>query len=104
MLLCARSRSPCAILVEEEVWGVAEFIYTMKNVRKAHGEGAKIGVVGPNGNGQVVDPLKIMAGIDQPSNGEAFLGPRRPPSASAAGAAARRDKTVRRTSKRPSAT
>jgi ATP-binding cassette ChvD family protein len=66
---------------------LAEFIYTMKNVRKAHGEkvvldnvtmafypGAKIGVVGPNGAGKS-SLLKIMAGIDQPSNGEAFLDP-----------------------------
>lgn len=66
---------------------MGEFIYTMKNVRKAHGEkvilddvtmafypGAKIGVVGPNGAGKS-SILKIMAGIDQPSNGEAFLDP-----------------------------
>jgi ATP-binding cassette ChvD family protein len=66
---------------------VAEFIYTMKKVRKAHGDkvilddvtmsfypGAKIGVVGPNGAGKS-SILKIMAGIDQPSNGEAFLDP-----------------------------
>ncbi|GAB09596.1 putative ABC transporter ATP-binding protein [Gordonia araii NBRC 100433] len=64
-----------------------EFIYTMKNVRKAHGDkvildnvtmsfypGAKIGVVGPNGAGKS-SILKIMAGLDQPSNGEAFLDP-----------------------------
>ncbi len=66
---------------------VAEFIYTMKNVRKAHGDkvildnasisffpGAKIGVVGPNGAGKS-SVLKIMAGLDQPNNGEAFLAP-----------------------------
>lgn len=66
---------------------MGEFIYTMKNVCKAHGEkvilddvtmafypGAKIGVVGPNGAGKS-SILKIMAGIDQPSNGEAFLDP-----------------------------
>ena len=66
---------------------MAEFIYTMKNVRKAHGEkvvldnvtmafypGAKIGVVGPNGAGKS-SILKIMAGLDQPSNGEAYLEP-----------------------------
>lgn len=66
---------------------MAEFIYTMRNVRKAHGEkvvldnvtmsfypGAKIGVVGPNGAGKS-SLLKIMAGIDQPSNGDAFLDP-----------------------------
>lgn len=64
-----------------------EFIYTMKKVRKAHGDkvilndvymsfypGAKIGVVGPNGAGKS-SILKIMAGLDQPSNGEAFLAP-----------------------------
>ena len=66
---------------------MGEFIYTMKNVRRAIGEkvildnvtmafypGAKIGVVGPNGAGKS-SILKIMAGIDQPSNGEAFLDP-----------------------------
>jgi len=59
----------------------------MRNVRKAFGEkvilddvtmsfyhGAKIGVVGPNGAGKS-SILKIMAGIDQPSNGEAFADP-----------------------------
>ena len=64
---------------------MAEFIYTMKKVRKAHGDkvilddvtmsfypGAKIGVVGPNGAGKS-SILRIMAGLDQPGNGEAFL-------------------------------
>jgi ATP-binding cassette ChvD family protein len=59
----------------------------MKRVRKAHGDkvilddvtlaflpGAKIGVVGPNGAGKS-SVLKIMAGLDQPSNGEAILTP-----------------------------
>ena len=66
---------------------MSEFVYTMRNVRKAFGEkvilddvtmsfyhGAKIGVVGPNGAGKS-SILKIMAGIDQPSNGEAFADP-----------------------------
>ncbi|MGH3774908.1 MAG: energy-dependent translational throttle protein EttA [Pseudonocardiaceae bacterium] len=66
---------------------MAEFIYTMKQVRKAHGDkvildgvtlafypGAKIGVVGPNGAGKS-SVLKIMAGLDLPNNGEAFLAP-----------------------------
>ena len=66
---------------------MGEFIYQMKNVRKAHGDkvildnvtmafypGAKIGVVGPNGAGKS-SILKIMAGLDQPSNGDAFLEP-----------------------------
>src|SRR5690349_10301949 len=66
---------------------MAEFIYTMKKVRKAHGDkvilddatiafypGAKIGVVGPNGAGKST-VLRIMAGLDQPNNGEAFLSP-----------------------------
>ena len=66
---------------------MAEFIYTMKKTRKAHGEkvilddvtlafypGAKIGVVGPNGAGKST-VLQIMAGLQQPSNGEAFLSP-----------------------------
>ncbi|MEJ5945229.1 energy-dependent translational throttle protein EttA [Pseudokineococcus basanitobsidens] len=64
---------------------MAEFIYTMTKARKAHGDkvilddvsmsffpGAKIGVVGPNGAGKSTI-LKIMAGLDQPSNGEARL-------------------------------
>jgi ATP-binding cassette ChvD family protein len=64
---------------------VAQFIYTMQKVRKAHGDkvilddvtlaflpGAKIGVVGPNGAGKS-SVLKIMAGLDQPSNGDAML-------------------------------
>ena len=59
----------------------------MKQVRKAHGDkvvldgvtlafypGAKIGVVGPNGAGKS-SVLRIMAGLDQPNNGEAFLAP-----------------------------
>lgn len=64
---------------------MAEYIYTMMKVRKAHGDkvilddvtlnflpGAKIGVVGPNGAGKS-SVLKIMAGLDKPNNGEAFL-------------------------------
>ncbi|GAA2762573.1 energy-dependent translational throttle protein EttA [Streptomyces paradoxus] len=59
----------------------------MRKARKAHGDkvilddvttsflpGAKIGVVGPNGAGKSTI-LKIMAGIEQPSNGDAFLTP-----------------------------
>jgi ATP-binding cassette ChvD family protein len=59
----------------------------MHNVRKAHGDkvildnvtlsflpGAKIGVVGPNGAGKS-SVLKIMAGMDIPSNGDAALAP-----------------------------
>ena len=59
----------------------------MKKVRKAHGDkvilddvtlmflpGAKIGVVGPNGAGKST-VLQMMAGLQQPSNGEAFLSP-----------------------------
>ena len=66
---------------------MAEFIYTMHKARKAHGDkvilddvtmsfypGAKIGVVGPNGAGKSTI-LKIMAGLEQPSNGEARLSP-----------------------------
>src|SRR5208337_1858738 len=70
---------------ERQNRGMAEFIYTMKKVRKAHGDkvilddvtlsfypGAKIGVVGPNGAGKS-SVLRIMAGLDKPNNGEAFL-------------------------------
>ena len=64
-----------------------EFIYVFSRARKAHGDkvilddvtlsflpGAKIGVVGPNGAGKST-VLKIMAGLEQPSNGEARLTP-----------------------------
>lgn len=64
---------------------MAEFIYTMRKVRKAHGDkvilddvtlsflpGAKIGVVGPNGAGKS-SVLRIMAGLDKPNNGDAML-------------------------------
>ncbi|MEJ7756949.1 MAG: energy-dependent translational throttle protein EttA [Nocardioidaceae bacterium] len=66
---------------------MADYVFTLRNVRKAHGDkvvldnvtlsflhGAKIGVVGPNGTGKS-SMLKIMAGLDQPSNGEAILDP-----------------------------
>jgi ATP-binding cassette ChvD family protein len=66
---------------------VAEYIYSMVRARKAVGEklilddvtmafipGAKIGMLGPNGAGKSTI-LKIMAGLDQPSNGEAKLTP-----------------------------
>ncbi|WP_433223853.1 energy-dependent translational throttle protein EttA [Microtetraspora malaysiensis] len=64
-----------------------EYIYTMQRVRKAHGDkvvldnvtlsflpGAKIGVLGPNGTGKST-LLKMMAGLEQPSNGDARLMP-----------------------------
>lgn len=66
---------------------MAQYIYTMVRARKAHGDkvildnvtlsflpGAKIGVVGPNGAGKST-VLQIMAGMQQPSNGEATLAP-----------------------------
>jgi ATPase subunit of ABC transporter with duplicated ATPase domains len=66
---------------------MAEYIYSMVRARKAVGEklilddvtmaflpGAKIGMVGPNGAGKSTI-LKIMAGLDTPSNGEAKLTP-----------------------------
>ena len=66
---------------------MAEFIYQMYQARKAHGDkvilddvtlsfypGAKIGVVGPNGMGKST-LLKIMAGVEEVSNGEARLTP-----------------------------
>ena len=66
---------------------MAEFIYTLRKARKAHGDklilddvtlsflpGAKIGVVGPNGAGKST-LLKIMAGTETVSNGDAMLSP-----------------------------
>ena len=66
---------------------MAQYIYSMVRARKAHGDkvilddvtlaflpGAKIGVVGPNGAGKST-VLKIMAGMEQPSNGDATLSP-----------------------------
>ena len=66
---------------------MAQYIYSMRKVRKAHGDkvilddvslsflpGAKIGVVGPNGAGKST-VLKIMAGLEHPSNGDALLSP-----------------------------
>src|SRR5690606_8795263 len=88
---CGRSRRPRRIRrpsgPTDTLSTMAEFIYTMTRARKAVGEklilddvtmsfypGAKIGVVGPNGAGKSTI-LKIMAGMDQPSNGEARLSP-----------------------------
>jgi ATP-binding cassette ChvD family protein len=66
---------------------MAEYVFTLRQVRKAHGDkvvldnvtlsflhGAKIGVVGPNGTGKST-LLKIMAGIEQASNGDAIRDP-----------------------------
>src|SRR5918997_292750 len=66
---------------------MAEFIYPMRKTPKGHGgkgilhdvtlaflPGGKIGGVGPNGAGKST-VLHIMAGLDQPSNGDAFLSP-----------------------------
>ena len=66
---------------------MAEYIYSMVKARKAHGDklilddvtmaflpGAKIGMVGPNGAGKSTI-LKIMAGLEAPSNGDARLTP-----------------------------
>lgn len=66
---------------------MAEYIYSMVRARKAHGDkvilddvtmaflpGAKIGMVGPNGAGKS-SILRIMAGLDEASNGEARLTP-----------------------------
>src|SRR5262245_53727693 len=72
---------------DEVAADVAQFIYTLEKARRAHGDkvvlddvtlsflpGAKIGVVGPNGAGKS-SLLRIMAGQDRPTNGEARLMP-----------------------------
>jgi ATP-binding cassette ChvD family protein len=66
---------------------MAEYVFTLRNVRKAHGDkvvldnvtlsflhGAKIGVVGPNGTGKST-LLKIMAGLEHANNGDAIIDP-----------------------------
>ena len=66
---------------------MADYVFTLRNVRKAHGDkvvldnvtlsflhGAKIGVVGPNGTGKS-SLLKIMAGLDHANNGDAIIDP-----------------------------
>ena len=72
---------------------MAEYVYTLRNVRKAHGDkvvldnvtlsflhGAKIGVVGPNGTGKST-LLKIMAGLEQRQQRRRDPRPRARPSA-----------------------
>src|SRR4051812_50101118 len=77
---------------------MAEYVFTLRNVRRAHGDkvvldnvtlsflhGAKIGVVGPNGTGKST-LLKIMAGLHPPPDGDADREPRPPPGGVAQGA------------------
>jgi len=89
MVACGKTAGLCLAQISFNRIGitVAEFIYTMYKARKTVGDklilddvslnffpGAKIGVVGPNGAGKSTI-LKIMAGLDTPSNGEARLSP-----------------------------
>ena len=66
---------------------MADYVFTLRNLRKAHGDkvvldnvtlsflhGAKIGVVGPNGTGKST-LLHVMAGLEQPNNGDAIKDP-----------------------------
>ncbi len=84
---CHSSCCPEALRAPRRLVVMAEYIYQMVRARKAHGDkiilddvtlaflpGAKIGVVGPNGAGKST-VLRIMAGLDTPSNGEARLSP-----------------------------
>ena len=83
----AGTRRPIRVPAAPTLEGMPEFIYQMRAVRKAHGDkvildnvtlaflpGAKIGVVGPNGAGKST-LLRMMAGLEQPSNGDAQLMP-----------------------------
>ncbi len=81
------AQRPNRVLTAPTLEGMPEYIYQMHAVRKSHGEkvildnvtlaflpGAKIGVVGPNGAGKST-LLRMMAGVEQPSNGDAQLMP-----------------------------
>src|SRR6202040_3624571 len=74
-------------LAKGNTTAMAEFIYSMRKVRKAHGDkvilddvslnflpGAKIGVVGPNGAGKS-SVFRIMAGFNVVNKGDALLQP-----------------------------
>lgn len=83
----ASGESATAKAVKLQKESMSEYIYQMVKARKKVGDklilddvtmaflpGAKIGMVGPNGAGKSTI-LKIMAGMDEPSNGEAILSP-----------------------------
>src|SRR5690606_27436036 len=83
----APPRSGLRVILQLGFLPMAEYILSLRNVRKAHGDnvaldnvtdsflhGASVGAVGPNGMGKS-SRLKLMAGLDQPNNGDVIRAP-----------------------------